>query len=134
MLGIRLSHEALGPFLQQALESSGRPIPRNAEGLNLLLRYVQLLGEGELLATERERALASNQILDLLALVLGTAADMRELAGRRGARAALVRTIAAHVGRNAQHNILTLETVSARFGVSPRSIQRALAEAGTAQQ
>jgi AraC-like DNA-binding protein len=131
MLGIRVSHEALGPLLQHALESSGRPIPRNAEGLNLLRRYVQLFGESELLATERERALVSTHILDLLALVLGAAADMRELAGKRGARAALVRTVAAHVGRKAQRNILTLESVSTRFGVSPRTIQRALAEAGT---
>jgi len=131
MLGIRVSHEALGPLLHHALESSGRQIPRNAEGLNLLRRYVQLLCEGGLPATERERALASTHILDLLALVLGAAADLRELAGKRGARAALVRTIAAHVGRIAQRDILTLETVSKRFGVSPRTIQRALADAGT---
>ena len=129
MLGIRVSHDAMGPFLQRALEGSGRRIPRNAEGLKLLSRYVQLFGEGDLLTTGRVSGLASTHILDLLALVLGAAADVRELAGKRGGRAALVQTVAAHVRQNAQRNI-TLENVSKRFGVSPRSLQRALAEVG----
>jgi AraC-like DNA-binding protein len=129
-LGIRVSHEALGTFLEQALENSGRAIPSNAEGLTLLRRYVQLFGKEELLATERERALVSTHILDLLALVLGSAADIREIAGKRGARAALVQTLSAHIRRNARRKALTLESVSSQFGVSPRTIQRALAERG----
>jgi AraC-like DNA-binding protein len=128
---VRMERKAVLPFLRNAHDNIGRGIPRGTAGLSLLARYVSLLDENTLLATPEERALAARHVLDLVSLILGATADMREQAGRRGARAALVKTVTAHIDRNCSRMDVSLESVALQFGASPRSIQRAFADAGT---
>jgi AraC-like DNA-binding protein len=131
IVGIRVSNEAIAPFVRDAHDCIGRSIPRDTEGLRLLARYVQLLDDREALETERERALVGTHVLDLMALALGAAGDARRIAGSRGREAALLKTMNAYIERNAAQSGLSLESVAARFAISPRKIQRLFEGEGT---
>ena len=108
-----------------------RPIPRDTATLRLLTTYAQALdAEPELAAPELRRA-AVTHLHDLTALALGATRDAAEIARGRGLRVARLRAVKADIVENLLRRDLSLESVAARHGISPRYVGKLFAGVGT---
>ena len=124
-LSIRVPLTALA-MLVDVEAAAGRRIPRQSEALTLLQRYVASLPgrlDDPLLAR-----LAATHVYDLMALAIGATAEGREIACRRGVRAARLEAIKADLARDAT---LSIDQIARRQGVSKRYVQLLFEEQGT---
>src|SRR5262249_17326994 len=104
-----------------------RRIPGDLPALQLLARYVGMLDDA---GTPELQRSAATHILDLIALTLGATRDAAHLAGRRGARAARLAVIKDDIERNLGDEMLSVQALGKRHGMSPRQIQRLFEESG----
>jgi hypothetical protein len=95
--------------------AAARCIPRDTEALSLLQAYVANLPER--IANPQLGRLSATHIYDLIALALGATDEVRQLASRRGVRAARLEAIKADLIEDAT---LDLDQLAARQGISPR--------------
>jgi AraC-like DNA-binding protein len=75
--------------------------------------------------------LPSTHVNDLIALALGAAPDVAEMASARGLRAARLHAIKNDIRAALGQQDLTLTALAARHGVSPRYVQALLESDGT---
>ncbi|SFP83762.1 AraC-type DNA-binding protein [Mesorhizobium sp. NFR06] len=106
--------------------SAARLVPRATEALSLLRSYVTNLPDR--FAAPQLARLCATHVYDLVALSIGTTKEGREIALRRGVRAARLEAIKASLAQDAS---LHIDQVAARQCVSPRYIQMLFEEAGT---
>lgn len=125
-LAVRVPFTAISPLARNAGEAAARCIPRDAEALALLRGYLANLPER--IADPQLGRLSATHVYDLIALAIGATDDGREIARRRGVRAARLEAIKADLIRNAA---LDLDRLAARQGISPRYVQLLFEEAGT---
>jgi AraC-like DNA-binding protein len=107
-----------------------RPIAPDSEALRLLIGYLELLDLQRLSRPELRRV-AVTHVHDLVALALGAAPDIAEMAFGRGLRAARLHAIKSDIRTALAQQGLTLTALAARHGVSPRYVQALLESDGT---
>jgi AraC-like DNA-binding protein len=115
-LSVRVPFKALDPLANIEF-AAGRRVAQNTEALSLLRSYLAHLPE-----------ISAAHIYDLMALAIGATRDGREVATRRGVRAARLEAIKAAL---IQDSLVSLEEIAQRQGVSPRYVQMLFEEAGT---
>lgn len=128
---IRMPQAALAPALQDMNAAVLQPIVSNNAALDLLRNYISILENPQALARPEAQNLVVAHIHDLIALALGPTKDAGELARKRGGRAARLHAIKADVARQAENYDLSISSIAARHGVTPRYIQMLFGEAGT---
>jgi AraC-like DNA-binding protein len=131
LFSLRVKRSVLASYIRNLDDDVARLIPRQTEGLYLLLGYLKLIDEAGPIVTPKECTLVSGHVHDLVALILGAAGDMRAFAAERGLRAARVKAIKAHVEEMLPHGDISPDALAQRFRVSPRSIQRLFERDGT---
>jgi AraC-like DNA-binding protein len=121
---IRIPHAVLSPLVIDVGDAVMRLIPRDTEALRLLTSYVRPLLRHGALASPEIRRLAVAHVHDLVALTLGATRDAAGVAESRGMRAARLRAAKAYVVENSSRRNLSVGSVAAHLGVTPRYLQR----------
>jgi AraC-like DNA-binding protein len=124
-LSVRVPLHALA-MLVDVEAAAGRRISRDAAALVLLRQYVASLPER--LADPVLGGLVATHVYDLMAMAIGATGEGREVASRRGVRAARLEAIKADL----THDLaLTIDEIARRQGVTPRYVQILFEEQGT---
>lgn len=131
LLNIRFNRQKLSSRLSHAEDALVRAVPRDNQALRLLKSYVSVLNDEPALATPGLRLAVDDHLHDLIALSLGATRDAGELAKGRGARFARFRAIKADIAANITRRDLSVNSVAARHGISPRYIRTLFMAAGT---
>jgi AraC-like DNA-binding protein len=122
VVNFRLAFNRIAPLVVDLDAALMRPIPQNAEALRLLTSYVGALG-GDLALTQPElRSIVVAHIYDLAALAIGATRDAAAIARGRGVSAARLQAIKADIMNNLGQRDLSLSTIAARHGVTPRYV------------
>lgn len=124
-LSVRVPFSALAP-MARVEAAAARRIPRDTQALSLLRSYVATLPDR--IEDPQLGRLAATHVYDLLTLAIGATDEGRELANRRGVRAARMKNIQAELLRDAT---VQIDQVAARQGISVRYIQMLFEEQGT---
>lgn len=124
-LSVRVPFAALGTLAKVDV-AAGRRIPHDVEALRLLRVYLANLPQR--IVDPHLGQLSATHIYDLIALAIGATPDGRELASRRGIRAARLEAIKADLIENSRLNV---EQAAMRQGISTRYVQMLFEEAGT---
>lgn len=124
-LSVRVPFVALGTLAKVDV-AAGRRIPHDVEALRLLRVYLANLPQR--IVDPHLGRLSATHIYDLIALAIGATPDGRELASRRGIRAARLEAIKADLIENFRLNV---EQAAMRQGISTRYVQMLFEEAGT---
>jgi AraC-like DNA-binding protein len=108
-----------------------RPIPADRGALKLLADYATLLmGAGA--ATDASLLnLSVRHVHDLLALAIGPRSDFAETARTRGLRAGRLKLAKSYIIAHCHSRDISIATVAAKFGVTPRYLQRLFESDGT---
>lgn len=110
-------------MLREKEDCLGRPIPAHSPALWLLRTYLERLPDVPLADAPDVQQLAASHAYDLMALMLGATREAAEIAKGRGLAAAHLRIIKNHIVENSGRE-LSLQSVAARHGITPRYIQK----------
>jgi AraC-like DNA-binding protein len=122
--GIRLPRSALAPLVRNLDDAVMRRIPRDASGLRLLRKYLEVVADDEALAAPASRRLITSHFYDLAALALGTKCDGEALAESRSLRAVRLAAIKADIIANLHDGDLNATTVATRNRVTVRYLRK----------
>ena len=127
VIGIRAPRELLRLRLPQLEDHFFAPVPRQSDALSLLRAYIAALlaqpgGDDPLLAE-----LAMSHLADLMAIAVGRSAVVPG-APSFGQRAARLIAINQQIDRGFDRPGFSLTTLARRLSISPRQVQRLLAE------
>jgi AraC-like DNA-binding protein len=123
-LSFRIPWSALSTIVADVDDLIMHLIPKEAEVLKLLAGYAAPLFNEIALTTPKFRRTAADHLLDLVALALGATDDAGGLAERRGLLAARLRMAKTYIIENSHVRDLSVSTVAAHLGVTPRNLQR----------
>jgi AraC-like DNA-binding protein len=112
---------ALAPGVEDALI---RPLPPDAGVLRLLLSYLNVLEDEEMLKSPDLQRAAAAHIHDLCALVIGATCDAAQIANGRGLRAARLRAIKAEIEHDLEDGDVSATALAKRHHVTPRYIHK----------
>jgi AraC-like DNA-binding protein len=129
-LMVRLPHRMLAPMVPDVDDAVMRPIPRNSEALALLALYADALATASL-TMPALRQLVAAHVRDLVTAALSADGDGAHVAETWGIRAARMHAIKVDIEARLDHDDLSVSTVAARQGVSPRYIQALFEDEGT---
>ena len=121
-ISLFMPRAALTPLVRNVDDAVMRLIPHNVEALRLLTGYVNLL-ENQMPEAPELRRLAVTHVYDLVALTIGATRDAANLAAGRGVSAARLSAIKTDIIDNLARPDLSVGTVAARQGVTPRYVQ-----------
>lgn len=124
-------YATLAPLVTHIEDAVIRPILGKTEGLRLLIGYLDLLEQDDLLASAESRQLVVSHIHDLVALAVGATRDAAAFAEARGLRAARLHAIKTDIVENIGHADLTIDALARRHRLHPRYIQRLFEATGT---
>jgi AraC-like DNA-binding protein len=124
MISYRLPFNRIAPLIADLDSVLVQPIPANSEALRLLVNYSNVLQDEDTLATPEARSLVATHLLDLAALTIGATRDAAEIASGRGVYVARLRTIKATIVEDLADRQLSIDTIAARHGVTPRYVSR----------
>jgi AraC-like DNA-binding protein len=127
---LHLPRTALTPLVRDAEVAVMRHIPRESAALRLLINYVTVLQNGDLLLDPSLRLTVGHHIHDLVAATIGARPDAMEAARAGGIRAARLATIRADVLANLSDPQLSAKMIGRRHGLSDRYIHLLFAETG----
>lgn len=130
-LCLHMPRAALAPLVSNIDDAVMRSIPGNIEAVRLLVNYVIVVMQGQLIAAPGLQHLTAAHIHDLVALAIGATRDGTALAEGRGLHAARLSAIKADINNHLGDTELTVTTVALRHRLSPRHIQRLFAGEGT---
>jgi AraC-like DNA-binding protein len=129
---IHVPRVVLAPLIADLDDALTRRIAPNCEALRYLQSYVRFMQHDEAALTEPGVArTAAQHLQDLLALVLGASRDAAVVAEGRGLLAARLREMMDYVARHSADRDLTVGSLAARYGLSPRYVQRLFETDGT---
>jgi AraC-like DNA-binding protein len=128
---LSVPRKALAPLVPRLEEAIMCPIPRDNGALQLLRSYVRMLNESRYPGTPEIEHLVVAHVHDLVALVIGASRDAAAIAEGRGVRAARYAAIRADIAACLGDRALTVGSVAARQGVSPRYVQMLFETDGT---
>nr|AWM06980.1 AraC family transcriptional regulator [Bradyrhizobium symbiodeficiens]QDF37333.1 helix-turn-helix domain-containing protein [Bradyrhizobium symbiodeficiens] len=121
---LRVPRRVLAPMIVDVDDAVMRVMPEKSTGLRLLVDYAVTLVREEAFAAPDLRQLGVGHLHDLLALVLGATGETRELAGRRGVKAARLQKAKVSIANNCWRQDLSVASVAQELGVTPRYLQR----------
>ena len=127
---LHLPRASLTPLVRDAEDAVMRQIPAESAALRLLISYVGVLQNGDLLLDPSLRLTVGSHIHDLVAAVIGARPDSMEAARAGGIRAARLATIRADVLANLSDPQLSAKMIGRRQGLSDRYVHRLFAETG----
>lgn len=130
-LSFRIPRSILSSLIADVDDAVMHLIPQNTEVLKLLAGYAAPLFNDVALATPEFRRTAVNHLHDLVALALGARHDVAALANGRGMPAARLRMAKAYIIANSNRRDLSVGSVSAQLGLTPRNLQRLFESEGT---
>ena len=123
LLNFRFNRQKLSARLSHTEDALVRAVPKDNQALRLLKNYISVLHDEQTLATSSLRLAVDDHLHDLIALALGATRDASELAKGRGVRSARFRAIKADIAANITRRDLSVVSVAARHGISPRYIR-----------
>lgn len=124
MISYRLPFNRIAPLIDDLDAVLARPIPAACEALRLLVNYSSILQDEDTLATPEVRGMVATHLHDLAALAIGATRDATAAANGRGVQAARLRSIKAAIVQNLADRQLSIDTIAARHGVTPRYVSR----------
>jgi AraC-like DNA-binding protein len=127
---VLVPRSAIASMVSDIDDAVTRPIA-NSGGLRLLIGYLDLLRDDELLASPDALRLAVTHVHDLVALTLGATRDAAVITQGRGVRAARLAAIKADIMRHVERGDLTVASLARRHRLHPRYVQRLFEGAGT---
>jgi AraC-like DNA-binding protein len=128
---LRVPVRVLSPFVTDLEAAYGRTIPANNPALQLLVGYVGVLEDMDIVAAHDLERQVVTHIHDLMSLAIGATRDAAEIAKTRGARAARLRAIKQDIANWLDQPDLSVATVAAQHRVKPRWVQRLFECEGT---
>jgi AraC-like DNA-binding protein len=108
-----------------------RPIPADRGALKLLTDSTSLLMDAGAASDASVLNLSVRHVHDLLALAIGPRSDFVETARTRGLRASRLKLAKAHIVAHCHGRDISIATVAAKLGVTPRYLQRLFESDGT---
>ena len=126
-----LPRKALKPMAPGLEDAFVRQIPGDSEPLRLLMSYLNLLRADHALTTPELRRAVVSHVYDLVALALGATRDTAAMATGRGVRAARLNAIKDYIAENLGRSDLSVGSLAARQGVTPRYVQVLFENEGT---
>jgi AraC-like DNA-binding protein len=121
---LRVPRRVLAPMIVDVDDAVMRVMPEGSAGLRLLVDYAVTLVREKAFVTPALRQLGVGHLHDLLALALGATNETRELAGRRGVKAARLQKAKFLIVNNCWRQDLSVASVAHELGVTPRYLQR----------
>jgi hypothetical protein len=125
-VGVRVPRRAVAPLIVGADSAAMRLIPRGTEAVTLMTRYLHAVLDAEVLASAEVCLAVVAHVHDLIALSVGATRDGAAMATARGVRAARLLAIKADIAATLVDETLTVATVAARHGVTPRYVHTCL--------
>ncbi len=122
--GIRLPRSAIAPFVSKLGDVTMRRIPRDADGLRLLRKYLRVVTDDEGLGTPASLRLVANHFYDLVVLALTAKSDGTGTEISRTAGAARLAAIKGGIVADLQDHTLNATMVAARYGVTVRYLHK----------
>lgn len=108
-----------------------RRTPAENPVLRMLMRYLEVGRDEQLLATRELKSAFTNHVGDLLALALGATRDAGELARVRGVRAARLHAMKEDIGRNLERPDLSVNLIAMGHNVTARYVQKLFEGSGS---
>jgi AraC-like DNA-binding protein len=131
-IAIRIPYSILSPAVVDVDDAIMRHISRDAPALNLLTSYSNTLLEDDYaMASPELRHLVATHMHDLTVLVLGATRDAADVARNRGMGAARLKAAKTYIAENLHHRDISIVTVAAHLGMTPRHLQRLFENEGT---
>jgi AraC-like DNA-binding protein len=130
-LSFLIPRSVLSSIVVDVEDAAMQLIPREAGELRLLAGYAAPLIDEIALATPEFRRTAVNHLHDLVALALGATHDAAGVARGRGLPAARLRLAKAYIIENSNRRDLSVGSVAAHLGLTPRNLQRLFESEGT---
>lgn len=130
-LSFRIPRSVLSEIVADVDDVVMQLIPQETEVLKMLAGYAAPLFNDIALGTPEFRRAAVNHLHDLVALALGATHDAVGLANGRGVSAARLRTAKAYIIENSNRRDLSIGSVAAHLGLTPRNLQRLFEGEGT---
>jgi len=121
---IRLRRDDLKAHLRNPDDRACRPAEPQSAALRLLNTYVRVLRREGPTSDPVLAAHVAQHLTDLVVLAIGATRDSAELAAGRGLRAARLAAIKADIDANIGKPGLSIETIAACHGITPRHLQR----------
>jgi AraC-like DNA-binding protein len=122
--GIRVPRSVVAQLVPKFEDAVMRRIPRNAGGLRLLRKYVEVVADDEALAAPASQRLITNHFHDLVALSLGAECDGQAFSEFRTVSAVRLAAIKADIVANLHDGNLNATTVSTRNGITVRYLHK----------
>jgi AraC-like DNA-binding protein len=113
---------AIAPLVSDVGAAVARRVPAGNAALKLLVAYLASALDTEALLSPELQQLAVTHVYDLLAVALGATRDATAMAMGRGVRAARLRAAKAFVMQQLGRHDLSVATVAAHLGVTPRYV------------
>jgi AraC-like DNA-binding protein len=130
-VSMRFPRAAIAGSVINLGETYCRAISSATPALSLLKRYVHMLDDtNDALTAPALQHAAVTHIYDLIALTLGATRDAAEIANGRGLRAARLKAMKDDIVRQLKDQSLSVRTIAARHGVTPRYVQKLFEESG----
>lgn len=122
--GLRLPRSALAPLVPKLDDAVMRRIPRNAVGLGLLRKYLEVVADDEALAEPLSQRVIVSHFYDLAALALGAKCDSAALAESRTVRSVRLAAIKADIVANLHDGDLDATMVATRNRMTVRYLHK----------
>jgi AraC-like DNA-binding protein len=131
LLALRVPRAEIAPLVSGVDDLLHRPIPDGLPALKFLLDYVKVAEAEPPIACSQLQQLFIRHVYELMALAVGATRDATELATGRGLKAARLYAIKRDIAANIDRPDLSVGTLAARHGLTPRGIQRLFETEGT---
>jgi AraC-like DNA-binding protein len=131
VINFRLSRERFKACIRGLGDALGRVILPESPALRLMNSYADILNAPQASEQADLRDLAAAHLYDLAALSVGATLETLQVASGRGLRAARLAAVYREFERSVLNPEFSLTALAGRLAVTPRYVQRLLAEAGT---
>ncbi|MCG2666480.1 hypothetical protein XI06_10210 [Bradyrhizobium sp. CCBAU 11434] len=119
---ISVRRHLIEPLVPNFSELTQAPHAGDAQAIRLLIGYLRMLETEEAIDDPEMRHVVTTHVQDLAALTLGTTRDAQAFAEQRGGRAGRLATVKADILSNLKNPELSVASVAARQGLTPRYI------------
>jgi AraC-like DNA-binding protein len=131
LINVRIPVSALTPMVADLDAAMVRSASAGTEYGSMLLRYIEILRDKEVLENPALQRVVAVHVQDLVALALGATRDAAVMARGRGVRAARLRAVQADILENLARADLSVDAVAKRHGISPRYLRMLFADEQT---
>lgn len=129
-VGVRVPRRLVAPLIAEGDSVTMRLIPRGTGAVALLTRYLDAVLDVEVLASPGVPGAVVAHLHDLIVLGAGATRDGGAIARNRGVRAARLQAIKTDIVAGLFDETLTVATVAARHGVTPRYVHKLFEDEG----